>query len=389
MPPRLRRRHTAIALPCPAGRGADAAAPEEPAVKPRIEVFDTLERIDRRDYDRLHAASRAPLFYDWRFLLATERSPLLPALKNLYLCAYDDDGLSGCLPVYLQRLATLDPLGVLARAARVRDDGGELGLFGHMMHCWDTTVPCLEAAGGAREALLDELLRAAAREGASYAGLLNIAEPGQACASRFDVRPLVERYDADLGRLDGFDDFMAALPKDGLYEMRRQLRKFEDSGATARVLAPPFDDVLERLCELCFGTTARRGTPHYFPAAPLARFVRLCGELARLVVIEDQGRLISGMICYQQREAFYAWSAGVVYDRSDFSPYTICFATAYRHAFAQGLRRFEGGRLNERIKRRLGLAPVRLHCAIARVPQATAAPARERAARPLAPAALD
>lgn len=359
-------------------------------MKPRIEVFDALERIDRRSYEALHAASRAPLFYDWRFLLAAERSPLLPTHKTLYLCAYAGDELAGCLPAYLQRLAAVDPLGLLARAAGVRDRGGELGLFSHMMHCWDSTVPCLEAAGGVREALIDALLRTAAREGAAYAGLLNLGEAARPRAGRLQTHALVERYDAQLGGFDDFDHFVRALPSDGRAEMRRQLRKFDASGASARVLAPPFDEMLEQVCELCFRTTARRGTPHYFPAAPLARFVRLCGDLARLVVIQAQGRLVSGMVCFQQRDTFYMWSAGMAYDRSDFSPYTICFAAACRHAFAEGLRRFEGGRLNDRVKRRLGLSPVPLHCAVARIapPQPTAPPHR-RAADALASAVTD
>ncbi|ALN55886.1 oxidoreductase [Lysobacter enzymogenes] len=356
-------------------------------MKPRIEVFDSLERVDRRSYQTLHDASRASLFYDWRFLLAAERSPLLPTQKTLYLCAYDGDELAGCLPAYLQRLAAVDPLGLLARAAQVRDAGGESGLFSHMMHCWDSSVPCLETAGGVREALLDALLDVAAREGAAYAGLLNLGEAARAGGSRLRLHPLVERYDAQLGLFDDFDHYVRALPSDGRAEMRRQLRKFEASGASAQVLAPPFDDRLEQVCELCFRTTARRGTPHYFPAAPLARFVRLCGDLARLVLIQAQGRVISGMIGWQRRDTFCLWSAGVTYDQSDFSPYTICFAAAFRHAFAHGLQRFEGGRLNERIKRRLGLSPVPLRCAIARLaPPRRAAPT---SARVPASAALD
>ncbi|MNV96958.1 hypothetical protein D3C71_1920220 [compost metagenome] len=108
------------------------------------------------------------------------------------------------------------------------------------------------------------------------------------------------------------------------------------------------------------------------------------------MVIQAQGRLVSGMVFFQQRDTFCMWSAGMAYDRSDFSPYTICFAAACRHAFAEGLRRFEGGRLNDRIKRRLGLSPVPLHCAVARIaPPQPAAPPHRRAADALASAVTD
>jgi predicted N-acyltransferase len=336
-----------------------------------IETVDTLDRMDRHAYEAFHAASGAPVFYDWRMLLAAERSPLLPAERTFYLCARDGGDLVGFLPAYLQRLSVVDPLGLLAKTADVRDAGGELGLFSHMMHCWETTIPCTDARGDVRERLVIELRNLGVRAGASYAGLLNVGDvallPGLV-ESGLLVRPMVDRYVLDLSRFDDFDHLVRELPRDGRNEMNRQLRKFAQSGATARVLAPPYGDVLERQCELCFETTARKGTPHYFPAGPLARFVRHCGDLARLVAIESEGRLIGGCICYQQGDTLHVWSAGITYDQSEFSPYTIFFATAYRYAFERGLRHVEAGRLNERIKLRLGLAPVPLYSALARMP---------------------
>lgn len=337
---------------------------------PTVEIAETLERVGRRAYEAFHAASGAPVFYDWRMLLAAERSPLLPAERTFYLCARDGEDLIGFLPAYLQRLAVVDPLGLLAKTADVHDAGGELGLFSHMMHCWETTIPCIGANGAVRRQLVTQMRHQGARVGASYAGLLNVGDVAslpELAESGFSVRPMVDRYALDLRRFDDFEGLVRGLPSDGRQEMTRQLRKFAASGATARVLAPPYDDVLERQCELCFETTARRGTPHYFPAGPLARFVRHCGDLARLVVIESEGRLVGGCICYQQGDVLHVWSAGVTYDQSEFSPYTIFFATAYRYAFDNGLRYVEAGRLNERIKRRLGLTPVPLYSALVRM----------------------
>lgn len=345
--------------------------PMEGGVTLTIEVVDTLDRIDRRSYEAFHAASGAPAFYDWRMLVAAERSPLLPAERVFYLCALEGRELIGFLPTYLQRLAVVDPLGLLAKTADVHDAGGERGLFSHMMHCWDTTIPCIDASGDVRERLMIRMRDLGIQAGASYVGLLNVGAdawlPGMA-EYGFAVRPMVDRYVLDLGRFDDFEHLVRELPTDGRHEMNRQLRKFAASGATARVLAPPYDDVLDRQCRLCFETTARKGTPHYFPAEPLATFVRHCGDLARLIVVESEGRLIGGAICYQQGGTFHVWSAGVTYDQSEFSPYTIFFAAAYRHAFENGLRWVEGGRLNQKIKERLGLAPVPLYSALARSP---------------------
>jgi predicted N-acyltransferase len=334
-----------------------------------IDVHRSLQSIDDDAYRALHAASAAPVFYDRRFLDAAEHSPLLPVEKVFYLCARDGDELVGVLPAYLQRVAAIDPLGLLQRTAGVRDDGGDLGLFSHIMHCWDSTVPVRPDRGDAFAALLREYERLARGEGARHAGLLNVRDAGvlgQARGQGYRACHLVDRYDVDLRRFDHFEQFVQRLPNDGRCEMNRQLRKFEASGATARVIAPPFDGVLERLTELCFRTTARNGTPQYFPSAPLARFVRRCGGLVRLVVVECEDELVGGIICFEQGDHILLWSAGVVYDRSSFSPYSLCFASAYRYAFARGLKRLEGGRLNERIKRRLGLTPVPLYSLIAR-----------------------
>lgn len=338
-----------------------------------IEQTDSLAAIDRHRYEAFHAHSRAPAFYDWRFLDAAECSPLLPAEKNIYLCARDGEDLVGFLPAYLQRLSAVDPLGLLARSAGVRDGGGDLGLFSHMMHCWETTIPCIDGHAGVRVRLAQALARLGEREGAAYAGLLNVCEPALAAglgAAGLAARPMVDRYRADLARFDSFEHFVRELPTPGRHEMNRQLRKLAASDARVEVLEPPYDDLLERQCALCFATTSRLGTPHYFPAAPLARFVRRCGGLSRLIVAISQGELVGGAICYLQRDTLYVWSAGLTYDRSAFSPYTIFFAEAYRYAFARGIRYIEAGRLNDRIKRRLGLLPSPLHSALARLPPA-------------------
>lgn len=334
-----------------------------------IEIHRSLRQIDADAYRAFDAAGGFSVFYDWRFLTAAERAPLLPVERTFYLCACEHGRLLGFVPAYLQRLARVDPLGLLERSAGLRDSGADLGLFSHVMHCWDSTVAVLDDRADVRAALLHAISALARREGARHAGLLSVQDPRlleQAHGHGFSEHPLVDRYGADLRGYAGFDDFVRRLPKDGRWEMNRQLRKFEASGARTRVIAPPFDEVLERLCELCFATTAKNGTPQYFPPAPLARLVRLCGDLVRLALVECDGELVGGFVCFDHRECLYVWSAGVVYDRSQFSPYTLGMAAAYRYAFAHRLPRVEAGRLNERIKRRLGLVPTPLYALVAR-----------------------
>ncbi len=58
---------------------------------------------------------------------------------------------------------------------------------------------------------------------------------------------------------------------------------------------------------------------------------------------------------------FHVWSAGMDYDDTGFSPYTAGMAAAYQYAMEAQRARVEGGRLNARIKARLGLHPLRLY----------------------------
>lgn len=334
-----------------------------------IDIHPTLRQIDTDAYRAFDAAGGFSVFYDWRFLVAAEHAPLLPVERTFYLCAREHGRLLGFVPAYLQRLASVDPLGLLERSAGLRDDGADLGLFSHVMHCWDSTVAVLDDRAEVRAALLHALSALARREGARHAGLLSVDDPRlleQARDHGYSKRALVDRYGVDLRDYAGFDDFVRRLPNDGRWEMNRQLRKFEASGARTRVIGPPFDTVLERLCELCFGTTAKNGTPQYFPPGPLARWVRLCGDLMRLALVECDGELVGGFVCFEHRRCLYVWSAGMVYDRSAFSPYTLGMAAAYRYAFTRGLPRVEAGRLNERIKRRLGLRPTPLYSLVMR-----------------------
>ncbi|CAI2458805.1 Uncharacterized protein conserved in bacteria [Serratia ficaria] len=329
-----------------------------------IEVFSSLNQLSESEYCQFHHHRNGTLFYDWRFLIAAEQSPLLTVRKTFYLTARSHGQLMAVLPVYLQDLSVVDPFQILAENAGLHNRGADYGLFSHIMHCFDSTIPSRQASLALHDTLFSRLRELAVAQGASYFGLLNVQDPfllQHAGALGLNVNFMLDRWYAELTEYRDFDHFIEKLPYDGRNEMRRQLRKFDAGKATLSMLAPPFDRRLEQLAELCQQTTARHGTPHYFPSAPLARFSRLCGDLIRLNLIELEGELVAGMVCFQQQDTLHLWSAGMRYDRIDFSPYTLAFANAYRYAFDRGLARLEAGRLNAKIKTRLGLQPERLY----------------------------
>ncbi len=334
-----------------------------------VEILNAIEQMDEAEYRVFHHASGASFFYDWRFLCAAERWPLLAIKGAFYLLAREDGKLVGFVPAYLQLVQAVDPFGLLARTAGIQSDREQCALFSHAMHCFDSGVVVLLGAA-AEDALVGALKALAIRLDAHYVGLLNVASDQarqQLAEQGLTVRYLVDRYYMDMTRFEGFDAVIKALPKDGRYEMTRQLRKFAAGSGGINLLSPPFDHRLEQLAALCQQTTARNGTPQYFPAQMLARFVRTCEGLIRLVVVEDQGVVVGGLVCFLDGTLMCIWSAGMRYDLTDYSPYTVSFAFAYEWALGAGMHTIEAGRLNARIKTRLGLQPLPLYSATSAV----------------------
>lgn len=338
-----------------------------------VELRQSIDAVEEEEYQAFFRASGASFFYDRRFLCAAERSPLLPVNATYYFLARDEGRLVAFLPAYVQTVDSVDPFGLLARTAGIAGDRGQQALFSHVMHCFDSKVVCVPGTSAPR-VVVAALKRLASDIGVHYVGLLNVAEADAlrtAAGEQLMIRHLVDRYYLDLTRLGSFDELVRVLPKEGRHEMTRQLRKFDASDGTVTVIGPPFDHRLESLTSLCQQTTARNGTPKYFPADALARFVRICGDLARIVLVEEAGAVVGGLVCFLGRGVFCIWSAGMRYDLAAYSPYTVSFACAYRWALAHGIETIEAGRLNERIKVRLGLKPLPLYSATSEVVCAT------------------
>jgi len=330
-----------------------------------VEVLTTVEDVDREAYLGLRRACAESAFYDPRFLAGVERMPLLPADRTFYLVAHDGPRLVGFLPIYLQSPAVVDPFGVLAKSTSARFAPDARGLFSHVMHCYDSTILC-DGGPPVLEALLAGLAALGREQGAEHFLIMNVAEGrllGWARQLHFEVSYMVDRFSMELAGVGDFDALVGRLPADGRHEMRRQLRKFAASDARAVVETAPFAR-LEEVAELCHLTTARKGTPQYLPPAPLAALVRSCGDMIRLVSVYVGAARVAGLICIDDGPVLHLWLGGVTYEGVGFSPYTVGIAEAYRYALARGKRRIEVGRLNARIKHRLGLSPQPLYAIV-------------------------
>jgi len=330
-----------------------------------VEILSGIDQVDADAYLALRRSCAASAFYDPRFLAGVERLPLLPVHKTHYLAAYDGPSLVGFVPVYAQSPAVVDPFGVLGQTTSARFAPEARGLFSHVMHCYDSTI-LFDGRPQVLERLLEHLAALGRAEDAQHFVIMNVADGPLLASARnlgFEVSYMFDRFSLELSGVADFDALVARWPKDGRHEMRRQLRKFAESGARTAVETVPFAR-LDEVAALAHQTTARKGTPQYLPATPLAHLVRSCGDMIRLIMIYDRDRIVAGCICIDDGPTFHLWLAGFDYDGIDFSPYTIGIAECYRYALAQGKRRVEGGRLNAKIKHRLGLSPQPLYAIV-------------------------
>ncbi|WP_141322999.1 GNAT family N-acetyltransferase [Myxococcus sp. AB025B] len=331
-------------------------------------VLTRFSELDPAEYGALLKSGRAPVFYDPRLMLAAEQTPLLPPERVFYIVARDAGGLQAFLPCYLLSAQQIDPFGLLKRTASVDLYEEGRGLFSHIAHCYESVL--LVRAG--RQDLLAPMLarfRDLALElRVKRHGLVNVTDPvlmEVAASNGYCVNYMLDRYSMSLEAARPFDDYLLGLPREGRQELRRQLKKFLASDARVSVVRPD-QEGLEALTPLVQETTARHGTPFYFPRSALLEFVRQCGALVWLVKVEHLRKWLGGFICLEEESTLHIWSGGFTYDAVDFSPYTIAFAEVYRHAVSRGFRRIEIGRLNARIKERMGYLPVPMYSIISR-----------------------
>lgn len=342
-----------------------------------LDIINSAKDLDPAEYRAFFLQSKAPLFYDLRFLIAAEQSPLLNVSKIFYLLARDEGRLIALVPLYLQEFRSADPLGLLISSAKLSIESEERGLFSHIIHCTDTTIPTLNHDPSLYARIFDAITAIAQAELARYFCFLNVQDGvllREAQRNGLNINYMVDKFSIELDAFPDFDSFAQALPKYRRYEMVRQLRIFNRSDAKVRILAPPFDNEIEKLARLYYLTTQRLGTPYYWPESQLAVFCRLCGDLVRLIVVEQNGQIVSGFICFEEDGALHFWSAGMDDESSDFSPYTLGVSAVYRYAFEKGINLIECGRLNSHIKTRLGFKPKRLYSIVSQdlgIPAAT------------------
>lgn len=90
-----------------------------------LDIINSAKDLDPAEYRAFFLQSKAPLFYDLRFLIAAEQSPLLNVSKIFYLLARDEGRLIALVPLYLQEFRSADPLGLLISSAKLSIESEE------------------------------------------------------------------------------------------------------------------------------------------------------------------------------------------------------------------------------------------------------------------------
>ncbi len=327
----------------------------------------SLSEIERTDYQSLFAASGAPVFYSWHFLMAAELSPLLPYREIRYLCATEGGRLVGLMPAYLQE--NVDPFGVIAQTTGMAFAPTTPVMLTHIMHATETCVVCApHDLARVAPPLLGALEQAGRDCGAQYIALLNVVSPelmeigkgaGYACTYMWD------RFNAVLQPGATLEQVIEDFPTKGRWEMKRQRRKFDRSSSTIEMLPVRQADV-DGFAELCFRTTVKNGTPSYYPVDAMRQLVHHCADIALVLSVRCEGRLCGSGIVFPDGRKIHFWALGVDYDLSEYSPYSMLFSALYDYAITHGFEVVEVGRTNKYIKERLGFKAVPLYSLIKR-----------------------
>jgi hypothetical protein len=328
-----------------------------------VRIAESMSDVDRSEWMSVIRAADAPAFYDCLFLDAYERVPLQPTEAFFYLL-FGTPAVA-VVPAYLQR--TDDAAGDISGLPLPGHRPGDRILISHVTHCYDTTLPARAAEVGLTELAGTTLARIGHECGAKWVAFLDVPAGGRLAGDLttigWDRHPMETRYRADITGCTGSGDFIAAMPRQRRHRMRTNQRRALALGATATVQVPgtPAADITAAV-ELCRDTTARHGTPDYYPGE-FGKFVELAGALVQVTEVRIGGRPATAAISLVDRSRYHMWAGGLDYDvlPPTVSGFELMLGAGLDAAAGcGGLRTLEAGRGNTAVKQRYRLEPVPL-----------------------------
>ncbi|MFE5736208.1 GNAT family N-acetyltransferase [Streptomyces celluloflavus] len=317
------------------------------------------------EWDDLMVVARAPVFYRRPFLRAFEKYPLHAVRRTAYILLHDGSGAAVAgLPAYLQR--GVDPMRVVTD--HFPSAQGQLALFSHVWHCYDTVLPVAPGREDAAPAALEALRWVATDWGARLYGLANVDAAGS-------LDPLLAHAglnsaDIDIGwglslpAFDGYEHYLAALRSKPRRNLRRDLRAADRAGVTA-YWEHPRDADLDGFVALARATAAKFDNSDYYQPGLFQDFVLSLGGDAQCLELRLGNQLISSGLALTDDTRFHFWACGFA-PMDGFSGFYLAFDQMLRRAFESGSQWVELGRRNPVFKRRYGLTPRTLRAWIAK-----------------------
>jgi len=319
-----------------------------------IRVHESVSAMGRDSWDRLLAASDAPVFYDYDFLSSIEQAPLTEGAKPFLLSVHDGGRLVAALPLYFQE--SRDPFSTVPDPPPLRV------LAGHLWHCYDTILPSAAPLTAELVSRLWQALTHLAGElDAEMYGLVNVPLRGRlaACLDELGLDPeeTVPRFRL---RTDGpvrdLDAHLVGISVASRRTLRRYLHRADRAGVA--ITRAEGRHVLEAdVLGLCLAT-ADKHAPGYYPPEPLAALIERLGPQCEIIRVTLGRQLLAASICLYDRSRMHAWAGGCRYPADlNWSPQYVLFAAELEAGFAAGRRVLECGRRNDAFKLRYGLQP--------------------------------
>jgi predicted N-acyltransferase len=329
-------------------------------------VRDTVAEIDRAEWDALMRAAGAPVFYDYSFLYAYEQAPL--EVTHAFFYVTFGRPMVAALPAYLQDAE--DSAGDIPALGLGELQPGDRILRTHVSHCYDTGLPARvrlpELVGPACEVLAD----LARQAGAKWFAFLDVAGDGELASELAALGltkiPMTTRFRRNLSLFCTVDDFVASIPsRKARLALRYARSQGRRVGMRVACLAP--SEAGPDAVELCRATTARHGTPGYYPEQ-LHEFVALADDVTRIIEVRLGDRLAATSVCLFDDTRFHCWAGGFDYTLTDQvrSLFPLIMWPCLDEAITLRRPIFEMGRANSEIKQRFRLESVPLFAFIGR-----------------------
>lgn len=323
-------------------------------------VRDTIADIDRAEWTALMRAAGAPVFYDYSFLYAYEHAPLEETHAFFYVTF--GRPMVAALPVYLQDAD--DPAGDVPALGLAGLGPGDRILRTHVEHCYDTGLPARVPLPGLVGSACEVLADLARQTGAKWFAFLDVDGgselAGELAAAGLTKIPMTTRFRRDLSAFATADEFVASIPS---RNARSALRKARNQGRRAgmRVARLPPSEAGPDAVELCRATTARHGTPEYYPER-LHEFVALANDVTRIVEVRLGERLAAAGVCLFDDLRYHCWAGGFDYALTDQvrSLFPLIMWPFLEEAIALQRPILEVGRANSATKQRFRFDPIPL-----------------------------